>query len=269
MSEVFQIIEPKSSFVPILLSIPHLGTAFPDEVKENYVEELANNPDDTDFFLDQLYDFASEIGITVIQANYSRWLIDLNRDPQNISLYKDGRMITGLCPTSDFKENPIYRSPDLEPDHEEIERRKEVYYFPYHQKINEILEGWRKQYKDVLLWDAHSIREYVKSIQQEKFPQLILGNNDLKSADKSLIDIALKELVSNGHELTHNLPFKGGNITRSFGRPEKGIHALQLEMIKTLYMDDAEVSYHEERANNLKPLLKKTLLALSQELKSL
>ena len=170
MSEVYQIIEPKIGFVPVLLSIPHLGTAFPEEVKDQYVEELASTPDDTDFFLDQLYDFASEIGITVIQANFSRWLIDLNRDPQNVSLYKDGRMITSLCPTTDFKGNPLYKSKDDEPDEKEIERRKQAYYFPYYKKIKEILEGWRKKHQHVLLWDAHSIREYVKSIQQDKFP---------------------------------------------------------------------------------------------------
>ncbi|MDW3646457.1 MAG: N-formylglutamate amidohydrolase [Bacteroidia bacterium] len=269
MSEVFQIIEPKSSFVPVLLSIPHLGTEFPEEVRNHYVEELAAIPDDTDFYLDQLYDFASEIGITIIQARYSRWLIDLNRDPQNVSLYKDGRMITGLCPRVDFKGNAIYKSTELEPDEEELNRRKDAYYFPYHKKISEILQGWRKEHTHVLLWDAHSIRAYVKSIQQEKFPQLILGNNDRKSADGKLIDLALRELGSLGHELTHNHPFKGGYITRSKGDPENGIHALQLEMIKTLYMDDAEILYHEERAGKLKPLLKNTLLSLSQLLKSL
>lgn len=269
MSAVFQIIEPVSSFVPILLSIPHLGTEFPDEVRDQYVEELAENPDDTDFYLDRLYDFASEIGITMIQANYSRWLIDLNRDPQNVSLYKDGRMITSLCPTTDFKGNPIYKSQEVEPDEEEIERRKQAYYFPYHNKIKEILEGWRKEHAHVLLWDAHSIREYVKSIQKEKFPELILGNNDRQSADSRLIDLALERLGAQGNILTHNHPFKGGYITRSAGNPEKGIHALQLEMIKTLYMDDAERTYHSERANALKPLLKNTLLSLSQQLKSL
>ncbi|MEM6803276.1 MAG: N-formylglutamate amidohydrolase, partial [Bacteroidota bacterium] len=139
MNPIFTLIEPTAPSVPILLSIPHLGTDSPKELKDHYDPALAQRPDDTDFDLDKLYDFAPSLGITTIYANYSRWLIDLNRSPDNQSLYQDGRIITALCPITDFKRNPIYKEKGLEPNPEEIERRKGAYYDPYYQKIEEIL----------------------------------------------------------------------------------------------------------------------------------
>lgn len=266
MSQVFTIINPKVKKVPMLLSIPHVGTSFPKEIADYYVEELAEKPDDTDFFLDRLYDFASELGITTIAANYSRWVIDLNRNPKSEALYNDGRIITALTPVTDFRGVSIYKQSSFEPDEEEISRRKALYYYPYYDKISEILSGLRKEFGQVLFWDAHSIREYVPSIQKEKFPELILGNNDEKSADAKLIQIALDSLSSKGHELTHNTPFKGGNLTRYFGNPTHNVHALQLEMIKTLYMNDTEREYEEHRADKVKEVLKNTFTLLIEAL---
>ena len=119
----YKIIEPKGIKKPVLLSIPHSGTLFPKEIKNQYVPELICQPDDTDWYLDKLYDFASEMGITVIQAIYSRWVIDLNRNPGNTALYDDGRIITSLCTLTDFLGNPIYLDHQYEPDKTEIEKR--------------------------------------------------------------------------------------------------------------------------------------------------
>jgi len=124
MAEVFHIITPKGKKVPILLSIPHVGMAFPEELEDQYVAELAQKPDDTDFYLDQLYDFAASLGITTIHAKYSRWVIDLNRNPDSVALYDDGRIITALTPITDFLGNPIYRKKEFEPDSQEVARRR-------------------------------------------------------------------------------------------------------------------------------------------------
>lgn len=266
MAEVFHIIPPTSKRVPILLSIPHVGMAFPEELEDRYVAELAQKPDDTDFYLDQLYDFAASLGITTIHATYSRWVIDLNRNPDSVALYDDGRIITALTPITDFLGNSIYKKKEFEPDSEEVARRKDLYYYPYYAKIQEILSELKNEFGEVLFWDAHSIREYVPSIQKERFPELILGNNDAQSARTDLIKLALEGLSSMGHELTHNTPFKGGNLTRHFGNPAQGIHALQLEMIKTLYMDDAEEEYDANRADKIKHLLKNTFTLLIKNL---
>lgn len=258
----FTIINPEGSRVPILLSVPHCGTAFPDELKDDYKSELSANPDDTDWFVDQLYDFAPAIGITMISAVYSRWVIDLNRDPESKPLYTDGRIITALCPTTDFFGNSIYVDGRKEVAPAEVNRRLDTYYRPYHVKIRELLDDLKQQFGKVLLWDCHSIRQSVPTIHKEKFPDLILGDADGTSASPGLIEIALQKLEDSSYGVSHNHPFKGGYITRYFGRPALNQHALQLEMSKIRYMDDKEVKYDEIRANEMRRVLTRTFDAL-------
>lgn len=257
----FEIFEPSVARVPILLSIPHCGTDFPEELRDDYVPNMMAAPDDTDWFVDELYSFATEMGITMITARYSRWVIDLNRDPQSKALYNDGRIITGLCTTTDFHGNDIYQKET--PDGNEISRRLENYYQPYYNKVQELLDDLKAEFGRVLLWDAHSIRQYVPTIRKERFPDMILGSVDESSASRELIDLALEELGSGSFELKHNTPFKGGQITRTFGRPYENQHALQLEMNKVLYMDDQETAFDTQRANEVRALLKATLSRLS------
>ncbi len=269
MSEPFIVIEPEGPRVPMILSVPHCGTDFPEEIKDHYKPELAASPDDTDWFVHRLYDFALSMGITIIHAKYSRWVIDLNRDPESKPLYNDGRIITALTTTTDFLGNPIYASPEFEPDATETERRMELYYRPYHQKIRELLEARKQEFGKALLWDAHSIRRMVPTIRKDAFPDMILGDNDGVTAHPDLIETALSTLQSGEYGVNHNTPFKGGYITRSFGMPEQNIHALQLEMSKVLYMDDAEQNYHEERANNIRTILRTTFESLLNTLQTI
>jgi N-formylglutamate deformylase len=263
MQDPFVIIEPEGKKIPFVLSIPHCGIQFPSELVDQFVPEQIEKPDDTDWFLPQLYDFATELGITIIHARYSRWVIDLNRDPESKPLYDDGRIITGLTPTTDFFGKPIYNSSDSHPDQLEIERRLNFYYWPYYQKLNALLQERIAEFGDVILWDAHSIRHYVPTIRAEIFPDMILGSNDERSASLQYIQATLNTLRTSELQVNHNDPFKGGHITRYFGKPENGVHALQLEMNKILYMDDAELNYHSERADRIKKLLKQTFEALT------
>jgi N-formylglutamate deformylase len=269
MSLPFQIIEPTGPKVPIILSVPHCGTEFPEEIKAHYKETMAANPDDTDWFVHDLYRFVSEMGITIIHAKYSRWVIDLNRDPESKALYNDGRIITGLCSTTDFFGRDIYVSEDKIPGQEEISRRLDLYYWPYYKKVQSLLDERRKEFGKALLWDGHSIRQSVPTIRKENFPDLILGDNDGKTADSQLIQTALDGLKKGSWPVSHNTPFKGGHITRYFGKPENNIHALQLEMNKIMYMDNTETIYHEERANSVISLLKQTFEALTQTINKL
>ena len=254
----YKITNPHKKKVGILLSIPHCGLQFPYEIVGNYNQKMKEQPDDTDWDLNLLYDFASDLGITTIEAVYSRWVIDLNRTPLNKSLYNDGRIITSLCPSTDFFGNPIYISPDKEPSEKEIQRRLDDYYQPYHDKIDSLLQELKKEFETVVFWDAHSIRRNVQTIQKEDFPDLILGNNDGKTADSKIINLALDSLCKSGLSVQHNTPFKGGFLTRSKGNPEKGIHALQLEMSKDLYMSQDELEYDLEKAQKIKEYLLKT-----------
>ncbi|EAY28243.1 N-formylglutamate amidohydrolase [Microscilla marina] len=250
----YQIIAPTAPKVPIVISVPHCGVAFPDDIKSQYVPELIAQPDDTDWFVDRLYDFAPALGITVIKAHYSRWVIDLNRNPESKPLYNDGRVITALTPTTNFLGESLYIG--ATPDPAEVQRRLEAYYLPYHQKVNDLLDDLQKDFPHVLLYDAHSIRQVVKTIHSNPFPDLLLGSNDEKSAHAALIKVSLEGLAAGDYSLEHNTLFKGGHITRSFGQPSRKRHALQLERSKTLYMNDAETEYAPKRAEKLKEILK-------------
>lgn len=261
---VYKLQQPQGNEVPIILSVPHCGTQFPAELHGEFKPTLRQAPDDTDWFVDKLYDFGVEMGITMISANYSRWIIDLNRDPESKPLYTDGRIITALCPTTTFFGEAIYQDERKEVKGEEVRRRVSLYYTPYHQKVAELIEEKKEKFGKVLLWDCHSIRQYVPTIHQEKFPDLILGDADGTSASKKIIDTAYASLQGGDFSVLHNHPFKGGYITRSFGKPQQGVHALQLEMSKVMYMDDTERNYHEARATKMRDHLKQTLTSLIQ-----
>lgn len=251
-------IEPSAGKVPIVLSIPHRGTEFPEDLKSRFVPRLIESADDADSYLEKLYDFAPALGITVIYAKYSRWVIDLNRTPESVPLYADGRLITELCPTTTFLGEEIYRRKEFEPDTAEIYRRFEKFYLPYHRKIDETLEKLKTRFGQALFWDAHSIRRKVETIRREPFPDFILGDNDGKSASREFSEAALAVLEKSPWRTHHNEPFKGGYLTRSKGNPGANVHALQLEMSKDLYMSENETIYDPEKSEKIKELLKKT-----------
>ena len=252
--ELYEYREPESIRKPILVSVPHSGTYVPEDIRERMVPEVVEQLDDTDWYVEQLYDFVLEMGIPLIKANYSRLVIDLNRDQNGTPLYTDGRLITGLVPLTTFREEEIYISDN--PDENEIADRKERYYLPYHYKIKSILEELHNQHSRVLLFDAHSIRHRVPSIRSDPFPDLILSDQDGQCCDQELFDIFNQVLKDSDYDSVSNTIFKGGYITRSFGDPENGINCLQLEMSKRCYMDDDERRYSDERANTIKPTLR-------------
>jgi N-formylglutamate deformylase len=252
--------------LPILVSVPHCGISFPDDIKDQYKSSRIEEPDDTDWFVDKLYGFVPSLGITMISANYSRWVIDLNRDPDSKPLYTDGRIITALCPTTDFLGNPLYNDERKDVIADEVARRLDLYYRPYHRQLDEHLTRLQAKFKKVLLWDCHSIRQVVPTIQPDALPDLILGDADGRAAEAALTQTALQSLRSTAYQVNHNHPFKGGTITRHFGAPANGRHALQLEMTKVHYMDDTELRYDLQRATTMQKVLKRTLENLAIQL---
>ncbi|MGC3948273.1 MAG: N-formylglutamate amidohydrolase [Chryseolinea sp.] len=262
----FRVIRPTVKRVPVLVSVPHCGTSFPIELIRDFDSQLTSKPDDTDWFVDRLYDFAPSLGITMITAFYSRWVIDLNRDPNDKPLYSDGRIITGLCPVTDFTGKPLYNDARDQVHDDEIARRRQSYYQPYHNQLQSLLKELKSEFGRVLLWDCHSIRQYVKTIYSDKFPDLILGDADGKSAGPELIEMALAQLQQSDYSVSHNFPFKGGYITRAYGKPSDNQHALQLEMAKVNYMNDEELEYDDQRANRMRKLLSTTISTLIEKL---
>lgn len=255
--ESFKIIRERTKQVPIIISVPHCGIGFPEEIKNDYRQDLIGRPDDTDWYVDQLYDFAPKMGMRMITSNISRWVIDLNRDPNDRPLYGDGRLITGLCPTTTFTGEKLYNDGREAVNAEEVARRIKSYYEPYHHALQEMLNEALDTFGKVLLWDCHSIRRRVPSIHAEPFPDLILGDNEGKSADTQLTQTASKQLSGSRYSFKNNYLFKGGFITRRYGNPSLQQHALQLEMSKDNYMDDEEISYDPSRAGRMREHLQR------------
>jgi N-formylglutamate deformylase len=259
-------LEPDHQQLPIVLSVPHAGTFFPSEIRDQIDSQQLATLTDTDWYVDRLYSFASAIGIPLLRANYHRWVIDLNRSPDQQPLYADGRLITGLCPTTNFLGHPIYADGRTALSARETATRTENYFVPYHEALRARLESVRQQFGVVLLWDCHSIKRHVPTIHAAPFPDLILGSADGTAASPALIETALRHLQQSRFVTAHNFPFKGGYITRTYGRPDRQCHALQLEMPKDNYLDDSETHYDERRAAEMANLLKRTLLELADVL---
>lgn len=253
--------EPVGEAVPLLLSIPHCGSEVPEEISRRFASETIAALPDTDFHLDKLYDFAPQLGVRTVYARYSRYVVDLNRPADQSPLYP-GRDETGLVPLSSFASMPIYRAGE-EPTAEEIQTRIETYWQPYHQRLARELDELRGRHGYALLFDAHSIRSRVARLFAGELPGLMLGDVDATSAAPVLSAAVLSVHAESGFSYRANDPFRGGYITRSYGRPNQGIHALQLEMSQRLYMDeDPPYLYRAELAQRIRPVLRACLLAM-------
>lgn len=243
----FHYLPPEQQSHPILISIPHCGTEIP-----GHLGIKTNTCPDTDWFLEHLYDFAPKIGIGIIHAQFARYVVDLNRNPSSVPLYNDGRILTDAIPTTRFDGAPLYDTP---PTKEQKQERIKQYFTPYHNALAQKLEELRAQFGWALLFDAHSIKRHVPTIQKNPFPDLILGSNDRTSASSKLIETTWNVLKHSKYSCTHNTPFKGGYVTRSFGAPHNNIHALQLEMSQDLYMNEENHSWEESKAQPMKTFL--------------
>jgi N-formylglutamate deformylase len=245
--------------LPLLISMPHLGTEIPADLQANFADVAAIRQD-TDWHLDQLYGFASAMGASVLRARVSRYVIDLNRPPDGQSLYP-GQTTTSLCPVDTFRGEPLYRA-GCEPDATEQARRLAAYWQPYHQQIRDELDRLRAQHGAVLLWDAHSIASHLPRLFDGRLPDLNFGTADGRSCDASLIDAVLDVVRTGTYSHVVNGRFKGGHITRHYGAPHQGVHAIQLEMSQLIYMQEENpFAYQADKAAQLQPLLQAMLEA--------
>ncbi len=243
---------------PLVLSLPHVGTTIPDDLKSLYAER-ALQVEDTDWHLERLYDFAKTLGASIIVPTVSRYVIDLNRPPDDAPMYP-GASNTELCPTRFFNGDLLYVD-GAAPDASEVNRRRATYWQPYHDALRAELERVRAQFGYALLWDGHSIRSEIPWLFDGKLPDLNLGTASGTSCADSLRSSLVNELQSNP-QFTHAADgrFKGGYITRNYGRPAENIHAVQMEMCQSLYMRESLPFDHlHDRAVQVQPLLRRLL----------
>ena len=237
---------------PLIISIPHAGAHIPGDIVPA-LRDPKQAISDADFYVNKLYQFAIQHGVTLISTAISRTVIDVNRDPSGTSLYP-GQTTTGLCPTERFDGTPLYVE-GREPDEIEIARRRELYFNPYHAALHEEIERLHAVHGRVVLYDAHSILSYVPRLFPGELLQFNIGSFDGKSCAA-----ALTESVSAacGDSQVVNGRFKGGWITRHYGAPERGFHEIQMELEMRGYLDEAgdwPPLWDAERAKLLHPVL--------------
>jgi N-formylglutamate deformylase len=212
---------------PLLLSIPHSGTEIPEALKSGLVSPFLASCD-TDWWVDQLYDFAAALGASIVQTKLSRTVIDVNRDPTGQSLYP-GQATTGLCPVTTFDGTALYK-PGAEPDAAAVATRTQQYFAPYHAALSAQLARLKDRHGQVVLYDCHSIRSRVPRLFEGQLSQFNLGTYSAKSCDSRLREAVTRACAASGQTYVVDGRFKGGYITRHYGRPAVQIHALQMEL---------------------------------------
>jgi formiminoglutamase len=252
---------------PVVVSIPHAGTAIPAEIEAQLVSPwLARK--DTDWWVDDLYDFTRDLGITTVRTLMSRTVIDVNRDPSGKSLYP-GANTTDLCPVATFDNEALYL-PGMKPDANDVAQRLESWFVPYHQALLSELERLGATHPRVVLYDAHSIRSRIPHLFEGELPQFNIGTNDGESCDSALAEAVERACAPFEYSSVTNGRFKGGWITRYYGEPARGVHAIQMELACRGYMPEPEgavtsdnwpTPYESARAAVLRGALRKALEA--------
>jgi len=245
---------------PLLVSFPHAGTEIPPSLARRMTPEALLRAD-TDWHLPQLYAFVREMGASTLVPRFSRYVIDLNRPPEDSNLYP-GQDTTGLVPADTFCKHPLYRAGEA-PSAAEVAGRREQYWKPYHDALENELACLRGAHGAAVLWDAHSIASVVPRFFEGRLADLNLGTAD-GHACAPRVQAAAQAVLAAQHEFSHvtNGRFKGGYITRHYGRPASGVHALQMEQCHATYMDEpAPFAYRPDLAARVQPLLRRMLAA--------
>ncbi|MGH8109502.1 MAG: N-formylglutamate deformylase [Arenimonas sp.] len=233
---------------PLLISLPHDGSAIPEPLQERMLPSARTAPD-TDWYVSRLYSFAKSLGATILQPKYSRYVIDLNRPPDDVSLYP-GQNITGLCPTRQFTGEDVYLD-GQEPGADEIDSRIEQYWRPYHDALKVQIERLHSLHGRVLLWEGHSIKSQVPFLFEGRLPDFNVGTvagasckpDTQKAIEQTLASQSNFSWVTNGR-------FKGGHITRHYHDLGTNIETVQLELAQCTYMDENSLRYDEALAGN-------------------
>lgn len=254
MSETYSL---QRGTVPLLISLPHDGTALPDDIAARLVPEARRVPD-TDWHVSRLYAFARELGASVIAPTYSRYVVDLNRPPDDVSLYP-GQNTTGLCPTVQFSGEPVYLAGQA-PSQEEIARRIERYWRPYHAALAEEIARIKSVHGRAVLWEGHSIRSVVPFLFDGRLPDFNLGTAAGASCSPALqrrLEAVLA--AQKNYTFVVNGRFRGGYITRHYADPANGLDAVQLELAQLNYMDEDSFAYRDDLAVPTQALIRRLL----------
>jgi N-formylglutamate deformylase len=244
--------------LPILISFPHSGTYVPPELTARLRPQVLDLPD-TDWFVPQLYDFSRELGASVIRATHSRYVVDLNRPPDGAPLYP-GQRETTVCPTETFGGEALYLD-GANPSAAEIADRLPRYWQPYHDKLEVLIRDLVQRHGHCVLWDAHSILSQVPGLFEGRLPDLNVGTSGGRSCSPAVLNRIVASLSTQKQfSFVVDGRFKGGFITRHYGRPAARIEAVQLEIAQCAYLVETRTpTFDAARARPLSLLLRDLL----------
>lgn len=248
-------------YAPLLVSLPHDGSEIPDALAARMTDEARRAPD-TDWHVSRLYAFARDaLGASMLVPRYSRYVVDLNRPPDDTSLYP-GQNTTGLCPTRRFTGDDVYLD-GAQPDDAEVRARVDTYWRPYHEALQGELARLRDGHGRVVLWEGHSIRgSDLPFLFEGRLPDLNLGTSGGASCSPAVQQALERALgAQSTFDWVANGRFRGGYITRHYGQPAAGIDAIQLETSQRTYMDETTFAYDDGKASMLQVTLEALLRA--------
>ncbi|MBX9589300.1 MAG: N-formylglutamate deformylase [Hyphomonadaceae bacterium] len=210
---------------PLIVSLPHTGTEIPPDIEACCVSPwLARK--DCDWWIDKLYGFVRELGATTIHTAISRTVIDVNRDPSGVPL-DPGQAATELVPATTFDGEALWR-PGLAPEAAEVSRRIATYFHPYHAALAAEIQRLRGRHARIALYDCHAIRSIIPRLFPGELPVISIGTNAGLSCDMDLAEPIAAIASASRFSAVIDGRFKGGYITRHYGAPERGVHAVQM-----------------------------------------
>jgi N-formylglutamate amidohydrolase len=244
-----EIVSPARRRLPLVLNSPHSGSCYPgDFLAASRLDEMAIRRSE-DSFVDELVTPAARLGCPLLKANFPRAWLDVNREPYEL----DPKMFRGTLPTyanvrsvrvagglgtiarivSESEE--IYARPlDVADALDRIER----IYKPYHRVLRQLVLDTRKEFGIAVLIDCHSMPSAVRGQHGRARPDIVLGDRYGTSCAPELTDFAARVLTGLGYTVSRNKPYAGGFITEHYGQPARGLHAMQIEFNRSLYMDE-------------------------------
>ncbi len=231
MTTPFTLIEGEG---PVLISVPHASLSVPEDIADRLNANGALLAD-ADWHIDTIAK-----GLTgpasVVCAGFHRYVIDANRDPSGASLYP-GQATTDLIPLTDFDGKPIWKE-GAEPTTADIDERRFSYHAPYHEALAGELYRLKEKHGIAVLFDVHSIRSVVPRLFEGTLTPFNVGTDYTKTCAPVFEEVATR-LFRESAETVLNGRFRGGWTVRHHGQPAQNVHAVQIEMAQSLYMEEA------------------------------
>ena len=240
-----ELTHPTTAPSPVLVEVPHSGLQVPPEVESEIDATPLAMLRDSDIYVDQLYQRAPENGATLLVSRVSRYVVDLNRGPDDVDSaavprHPKARHIParGVVWRARTDGTPLLRAPLTV---QQFTRRLELFYEPYHRTLREVAAQIREQHGRVVILAAHSMPSAGRRTLgggQVRRADIVPGTRGRSTADGRIIDLIDSHFRQAGLSVSHDDPYRGGWTTSSYGAPKRGQHAVQIELNRALYVDE-------------------------------